>query len=627
MAVIVTRAGKGSPLTNNEVDANFINLNTELGLKASAGANSDITSLAGITGGISTADYVQFDTTPETVPTAPGSLYWDSADGNQTLSLVMAGNQATQQIGEELYFRVKASAAITNGQAVMFTGTVGASGALTAAPATGLAASTASYVMGIATQDIALNGWGYITNFGLVREVNTSAWAAGTILYYDPTVTGGLTSTIPAAPNAKVQVCAVVYQHASNGSLFVRPSFGGTLGQYEGDVAIASPATNHILQYSASGYWTNVAPATARTNLGLAIGTNVQAWDTHLDQIAALTPTTDNFIVGNGTAWALETPAQARTSLGLTIGTDVQAYDADLGAIAALAGTSGFLKKTAANTWSLDTSTYLTTAVTSVGGTGTVSGLSLSGTVTTTGNLTLSGTLAVTASNFSSQTANTFLAAPNGAAGVPTFRALVAADVPTLNQNTTGTAANVTGTVAIANGGTGATSAGTALTNLGAQATLVSGTSIKTVNGNSLLGAGNLSVSASPGGSDTQVQYNSAGAFAGSANLTFNGTNLTCGGTVTANSDESLKTNWRDLPTDFIEQLAQVKHGTYDRLDIDMTQDGVSAQSLQPLLVNSVLRGEDGKLSVAYGNAALVSAIQLAKRLVALEATVAKLVD
>ena len=31
------------------------------------------------------------------------------------------------------------------------------------------------------------------------------------------------------------------------------------------------------------------------------------------------------------------------------------------------------------------------------------------------------------------------------------------ADVPTLNQNTTGTAANVTGTVAIANGGTGQT--------------------------------------------------------------------------------------------------------------------------------------------------------------------------
>lgn len=108
-----------------------------------------------------------------------------------------------------------------------------------------------------------------------------------------------------------------------------------------------------------------------------------------------------------------------------------------------------------------------TGTVTSVGGTGTVSGISLSGTVTSSGNLSLSGTLAVTPSNFASQTANQILAAPNGTAGVPTFRALVAADIPTLNQNTTGTAGNVTGTVALANGGTGATTAANARTNLG----------------------------------------------------------------------------------------------------------------------------------------------------------------
>jgi hypothetical protein len=59
---------------------------------------------------------------------------------------------------------------------------------------------------------------------------------------------------------------------------------------------------------------------------------------------------------------------------------------------------------------------------------------------------------------YASKTANFVLAAPNGSAGAPTFRAIVAADIPTLNQNTTGTAANVTGTVAVANGGTGLTS-------------------------------------------------------------------------------------------------------------------------------------------------------------------------
>jgi hypothetical protein len=57
--------------------------------------------------------------------------------------------------------------------------------------------------------------------------------------------------------------------------------------------------------------------ATARTTLGLVIGTNVQAYDADLAAIAALTPTDNNFIVGNGTAFVAESGATARTSLGL----------------------------------------------------------------------------------------------------------------------------------------------------------------------------------------------------------------------------------------------------------------------------------------------------------------------
>lgn len=95
--------------------------------------------------------------------------------------------------------------------------------------------------------------------------------------------------------------------------------------------------------------------------------------------------------------------------------------------------------------------------------TGTVTsvGLSLPAEFTVSNSpVTTSGTLTATKA---SQTANQVYAAPNGSAGAPTFRALVAADVPTLNQNTTGTAANVTGTVAVANGGTGATTQQAAL--------------------------------------------------------------------------------------------------------------------------------------------------------------------
>jgi hypothetical protein len=115
---------------------------------------------------------------------------------------------------------------------------------------------------------------------------------------------------------------------------------------------------------------------------------------------------------------------------------------------------------------SFDVATKTVTVSTS-GGAGTVTsvGLSLPTMFSVSGSpVTGSGTLTAT---LASQTANTVFAAPNGTAGAPTFRALVAADIPTLNQNTTGTAANVTGTVALANGGTGSTTAAGARTNLG----------------------------------------------------------------------------------------------------------------------------------------------------------------
>jgi hypothetical protein len=56
--------------------------------------------------------------------------------------------------------------------------------------------------------------------------------------------------------------------------------------------------------------------------------------------------------------------------------------------------------------------------------------------------ISLSAGYGDTLNPYASKTANFVLAAPNGSAGVPTFRAVVASDIPTLNQNTTGTAAS-----------------------------------------------------------------------------------------------------------------------------------------------------------------------------------------
>jgi hypothetical protein len=98
--------------------------------------------------------------------------------------------------------------------------------------------------------------------------------------------------------------------------------------------------------------------------------------------------------------------------------------------------------------------------------TGTVTSVTGTSPVVSSGGNTPAISLAIaygdTLNPYASKTANYVLAAPNGSAGAPTFRAIVATDIPTLNQNTTGTASNVTGVVAIANGGTNSTATATA---------------------------------------------------------------------------------------------------------------------------------------------------------------------
>jgi hypothetical protein len=89
--------------------------------------------------------------------------------------------------------------------------------------------------------------------------------------------------------------------------------------------------------------------------------------------------------------------------------------------------------------------------------------------------------------------------------------------------------------------------------------------------------------------------------------------NLTMAGNVTAYSDERLKKDWEEVKPNFVDQLANVKSGTYTRIDSNERQAGVSAQSLQELLPETVAAGNDGMLSVAYGNAAMVAVVELAK--------------
>ena len=94
-------------------------------------------------------------------------------------------------------------------------------------------------------------------------------------------------------------------------------------------VSEVAPSTATISAYGAT--LVDDANATAaRATLEAAIGTDVQAWDTQLDDIAALAVTDGNVIVGDGTNWVVESGATARTSLGAAADADVVKKDASV---------------------------------------------------------------------------------------------------------------------------------------------------------------------------------------------------------------------------------------------------------------------------------------------------------
>jgi len=217
-----------------------------------------------------------------------------------------------------------------------------------------------------------------------------------------------------------------------------------------------------------------------------------------------------------------------------------------------------------------------TGTVTSVGGTGGYGGLTLSGTVTTSGNLTLGGT-------------------PTG-----------------------------TWPISITGNATTATTLQTA----------------RTINGVSFNGSANITITAAAnGGTSSAVTVNDSDANSTyrmlwhSGNTVYSTAGIYCNPStdilyasqLQATSDERVKTNWRGVCDDYVLKLSQVKSGVYDRTDIELTQAGSSAQDWQKLLPEVVSENENGTLSLAYANAALVSAVELAKKVVSLEERLAKL--
>lgn len=197
-----------------------------------------------------------------------GTMWFDSS----TDTLNFKQNNITQQIGEELFVYGRADDDIVEGQVIVVTGSWGTTGVVTFAPAP-IGTTNGDSIIGMATEPITKNSFGRITTFGTVHGLNTASLSDGVPIYYDPTVVGGYTTTLPVAPNLKVQIGIVTKAAGgTNGSIAVQVIHPGLLSQMS-DVQITTVANNNLLQYvSANSRWQNIAASSVTvgtaTNLG-----------------------------------------------------------------------------------------------------------------------------------------------------------------------------------------------------------------------------------------------------------------------------------------------------------------------------------------------------------------------
>jgi hypothetical protein len=211
------------------------------------------------------------------VTLAAGRMWYDGSTGAWNLG--MGNGNITQQVGEELFVYGKASAAITDSplQIVYHTGTVGASGVITFAP-TIAGITDVNSIVGIATESLALNDFGRVTSFGVVRGITTNGtafgetWADDDVIWYNP-VTGNPTKVEPVAPYIKVQVGLVIKAGAGgSGSFQVGIARGSKLGGTDSNVQFGTLANKDLVAYNSTlGYWTNSSFST----LGLGSVTTV----------------------------------------------------------------------------------------------------------------------------------------------------------------------------------------------------------------------------------------------------------------------------------------------------------------------------------------------------------------
>ena len=367
--ITITQAGTASNGYLSSTDWNTFNG------KANSGANSDITSMTGLTGGISTPTFIQWGNGTGQTAVA-GKQYYDPATGSH--NFIMGGGNITQQVGEELYYYGKASTAITDSplQIVYKTGTVGASGVITFAP-TVSGITDGDLILGVATENLALNAFGRITTFGVVHGITTDGsaygetWADGDVIWYNP-VTGNPTKNKPVAPNIKVAIGTLLKAGTGgSGSIQVEINHGSVLGGTDSNVQLTSATNGNILTYDGgNGYWKNT-DLTAGTGISVSKSTNgvltvastvtagltiTDDTTTNATRYLAFTSATSGSITGENVA---STKLQFNPSTGLLTSTAFSGSGASLTTLNASNLSSGTVGTARLGSGSASSSTYL----------------------------------------------------------------------------------------------------------------------------------------------------------------------------------------------------------------------------------------------------------------------------